>query len=201
MSSDHDLLARWRDGDRDAGSELFERHFASVRRFFANKVDQDEVDDLIQRTFVGCLENVTNYRGDSGFRTYLLGIARYQLLQTFREHRSRDRRVDPDATVDSVAALGRTPTSVLAAKADEAVLIRALQRVSVDHQTMLELHYWEQLPNDEIADICGINRTTVRTRLHRARKALAQVIEAELLATGADATAWDIDATARGIDT
>lgn len=199
MASDAELLDAWRGGDRVAGNALFERHFASVRRFFANKVNEDEVEDLIQRTFIGCVEAVERFRGDSRFRTYLFGIARLQLLRFLRERRTRQERVDPDMSVESVVSLGRTPTSLLAARAEEAILITALQRVSVDHQTMLELHYWEELPNEEIAEVFGINPTTVRTRLHRARKALADIIDAELALRGSPGGSLDIDATARGV--
>lgn len=201
MATDAELLEAWRAGDRLAGNTLFEKHFGSVRRFFANKVNEDEVEDLIQRTFTGCVEGVDRFRGDSRFRTYLFGIARFQLLRFLREQRNQGERMDPDMSVESVMSLGRTPTSILAARAEEAILISALQHVSVDHQTMLELHYWEELPNEDIAGVFGINPTTVRTRLHRARKALAGVIDAELERRGSARGSMDIDATARGVCT
>ena len=71
---DLELLQRWRDGDRAAGNELFERHFTAVCNFFRNKVS-DGVDDLIQRTFVTCLEVEGGFRGESSFRSYLMGLS------------------------------------------------------------------------------------------------------------------------------
>ena len=64
---DVSLLERWRDGDREAGNLLFERHFAVVCNFFRNKVS-DGADDLIQRTFVTCLEVEVKFRGDASCR-------------------------------------------------------------------------------------------------------------------------------------
>ena len=48
------VLTAWRAGDREAGEALFERHYASVERFFLNKVRQG-VNDLIQSTFLACV--------------------------------------------------------------------------------------------------------------------------------------------------
>ena len=52
---DAECLRAWASGDRKAGELLFERHFEAVARFFRNKTDRDH-DDLIQATFLGCVE-------------------------------------------------------------------------------------------------------------------------------------------------
>lgn len=172
--SDHELLAAWRDGDKTAGNELFRRHFRSVRRFFRNKVPPDDVEDLIQKTFAGCVEGLERFRGDASFRTFLFAVARRQLFKYLRDRASQERRLDPDFGVSSVHALGQTPSSMMAQRQDHELLLQALQRVSVEHQTMLELSYWEQLPGTEIAEVLGIAPATVRTRLFRGRAALEQ---------------------------
>jgi RNA polymerase sigma factor (sigma-70 family) len=174
MRSDKELLAAWRDGDARAGKELFERHFSALRRFFANKVSLHEGEDLMQRSFMGCLESVERFRGDASFRTFLFAIGRRQLYKYFRDQRVQDGRVADDLSVTSVADLGRTPSSIMGAHQEETLMLQALQRISVDHQTVLELHYWEHLSTDEIAEICEIAPGTVRTRLHRARHALRE---------------------------
>lgn len=195
MSDDAELLEKWRDGDRAAGNTLFRRHFATVRRFFRNKIGADDVEDLIQRTFTGCIEGRDRFRGDSSFRTFLFAVARRQLYKHLRDRASRESRRDPDMHLSSVHALGHSPSSVAAAREEHSMLLVALQRISVEHQTMLELYYWEQLPGPEIAEVFEISPTTVRTRLHRARKALEEVL-AELTKDGAPI---DIEATAKAL--
>jgi RNA polymerase sigma-70 factor (ECF subfamily) len=196
MRSDNELLEAWRTGDTRAGKELFERHFAALRRFFANKVDLHEVEDLMQRSFMGCVEAVERFRGDSSFRTFLFAIARRQLYKHFRDQRVKEGRRADDLSITSVAELGRTPSSIMGARQEGEMLLTALQRISVDHQTVLELHYWEQLSTDEIAHVCEIAPGTVRTRLHRARHALKGVLEAEMVARGKSIEEIDIDAAA-----
>ena len=196
MRSDNELLAAWREGDTRAGKELFERHFASLRRFFANKVDLHEVEDLMQRSFMGCVEAVERFRGDSSFRTFLFAIGRRQLYKHFRDARVKDGRRADDLSVSSVVELGRTPSSLMGAQQEQTLMLQALQRISVDHQTVLELHYWEQLSTEDIAEVCDIAPATVRTRLHRARHALRETLEADLKARGRSIEHLDLDAAA-----
>ncbi|HLT38898.1 MAG TPA: sigma-70 family RNA polymerase sigma factor [Enhygromyxa sp.] len=172
--TDDELLERWQAGDSTAGNELFLRYFKSIRRFFANKVPAEEVEDLVQRTFAGCVAARDRVRGDAGMRAFLFGVARRQLYKFLRERASRARMLAVDFGVSSIRGLGLSPSSMVAREQQHGLLLQALQRVSVDHQTILELYYWEQLSGPEIAEILGIAPATVRTRLFRARQAVEQ---------------------------
>jgi RNA polymerase sigma-70 factor (ECF subfamily) len=179
VASDFELLDRWRAGDAAAGNALFERHFEPVCRFFRNKIDSHApsgsgVDDLIQRTFLACVESRDDFRGDASFRTYLFTLARNELFAQFkRSARERD-RFDP--LEQSVDDLGPTPTHLVAKHGEQRVLLAALRRIPLEHQVALELYYWEDLPAPELARVLGIPEGTVRTRLRRAK----QLLEAAL---------------------
>ena len=56
-------------------------------------------------------------------------------------------------------------------------LIETLQRLPVEQQTLLELHYWEGMGITELADVFESPEATIRTRIHRARKALREALE------------------------
>ncbi len=174
MESDHELLQAWRAGDERAGSALFERHYKCVARFFANKVDAD-IADLIQKTFLGCLESLSRFRGDAKFKTYLLSIARNQLLMYYRRKRRHDARLDPGVT--SVQDLGPTPTTLLRRREDERVLLLGLRKLPIDAQILLELYYWESMRARQIAEVFEVPEGTIRTRLRRAKKLLLASVE------------------------
>ncbi len=196
MTTDLQLLERWRAGDQAAGSALFERHFASLRRFFATKSELADVEDLIQRTLVSCLESVAKFRAEAKFRTYLFTIARRELYR-YIETKTRDRaRVAVDHTVSSICDLGITPSRAAVASEEHALIVQAMQSLPTDFQITLELYYWEQLRGPELAEVLGITANTVRTRLHRAREAMreslsrlrdGEVSEAELEASVSEA--------------
>lgn len=168
MPEDAELLRAWREGDRSAGEELFERYYPTVERFFRNKVV--DADELIQRTFLACTEATTRFRGDSKFRTFLLGIAT-NVLRTHYRNLQREQGIESLHTT-SMAAMGHTPSRVVAEQEQERLLLAALRRLPIELQLVLELRYWEELKHEELAVILDLPRSTVNTRLRRARELL-----------------------------
>ncbi|MCH9682120.1 MAG: sigma-70 family RNA polymerase sigma factor [Deltaproteobacteria bacterium] len=177
VSKDFELLAQWRDGDKAAGNALFQRHFKAMRRFFRNKVGPEEVEDLIQRTFLACVESRDRFRGDSTFRTYLYVVARNELFRHIRKRARDEVRAGLDFTVSSLFDLGLSPSKVVAKQQEEELVLEALRRIPVDQQILLELYYWEQVPGPELARVLEVAPATVRTRLFRARDALRKQME------------------------
>ena len=182
------LLARWREGDRAAGQALFERHFESLYRFFRNKCERD-CDELVQSTLLACLDAKQPFRGDARFRTYLFGIARNKLYHYFRD-RKRDGGLD--LSITSVADLITTPGTVLARDQAHRALLAALRELPVEQQTLLELHYWEELDTVELAAVFEVPAATIRTWLFRARGKLR-----ELLGPSLAGSLEDLDRRAR----
>ncbi len=173
MVRDAELLEAWRTGDRTAGRELFSRHAGSVTRFFRNKIDGD-VDDLVQRTFLACVEAKDRVRDGSSFRAYVLRIARNELFNHYAARHRQASRVDPLTT--SILDLGASPSVMVAAGERDRALLAGLRRLPLDLQTALELHYWEELSTGELADVLGIPQGTVKTRLFRARELLRDIL-------------------------
>jgi RNA polymerase sigma factor (sigma-70 family) len=193
------LLGRWQAGDRVAGTQLFRRYFPTMRRFFRNKVGPSEVEDLVQRTFAGLVDAVGQFRGDASFRVFLFAVARHQLYKFLRDNGRREARHDADFGVSSIHALGQSPSSILAADEIQGLVQQALQRISVEHQVVIELFYWEEITGPEIAEILGIAAATVRTRLHRARHDLQEQLTQLVAGRPAGAAAIDLEAVVRAV--
>lgn len=173
-TADLDLLRAWREGDAGAGNHLVRRHFHSVHRFFRTKVD-GEIDDLIQRTFLGCVEAVDRFREDAQFKTFLLSIARNQLFLHYREGAMRKRREIVDLSVHELGG-GRSPSGIVVKRDEQRVLLEALRRLPLEQQITLELYYWENLSIAEAATVLELAEGTVKSRLGRARDALRRII-------------------------
>jgi len=163
------LFERWRAGDRQAGNALFERHFDSVYRFFVHKAYEDAV-DLVQRTFLGCVEAKDRFRMASSFRTFLFAIARNELMTYWRRRATHV----PEPGGSSVNALARSPSSLLVERAEHRLLLEALRSIPLELQIALELHYWEDLGMAELAEVLEIPEGTAKSRLRRAREALLE---------------------------
>lgn len=198
--SDGTLLEEWAAGDRAAGNRLFERHFKSVRRFFSNKVGND-VEDLVQQTFMTCVENLDRFRRASSFRTFLFGVSRNILMEHFRERL----KLASDAELDETCAvaLGAGPSTLMSMAQEKRLLLEALRRLPLGTQVLLELAYWQKLNSEEIGEVLGINRNTARSRLIRARELLEAALatatrdEASLRTTMANLESWAADLRAQ----
>lgn len=179
MDDDRELLTAWRAGDDDAGRRLVERHFPCIERFFFNKVGERAA-DLIQLSFLRVLEARTRVRPDADFRAYLLGIARNVLYEHYRRTRKDIERLDFQS--QSVMDIAPTPSSWLAHEQEAQLLLRALQRIPIDYQIVLELYYWEDLRSREVAAVLELPEGTARSRIRRAK----QLLEQQLVALATD---------------
>ncbi|MCA9712259.1 MAG: RNA polymerase subunit sigma-70, partial [Myxococcales bacterium] len=135
MGDDHELLEAWRSGDDEAGRHLVERHFATVERFFFNKVGESSA-DLIQLSFLRVLEARSRMHAGANFRAYLLGIARNVLYEHYRRIRKDLERIDFGS--QSVAELAPTPSSQLVGEQEVRLLLQALKRIPLEYQIVLE---------------------------------------------------------------
>ncbi len=173
---DFALLDQWGSGDRAAGNTLLMRHFDTVYRFFVSKIGNDtEVDDLIQRVFLACVESRERFRREASFRTFLLAVARHELFRHFRQNRTRGARSESLGSM-SVAELGSSVRAAMVRREEERLLLSALREIPVDLQITIELHYWEGLTTAELATVLEIPQGTVKSRLRRAREALHEAM-------------------------
>lgn len=166
-SSDLELLSAWRDGDAEAGEALFERHYAKISRFFFNKAREEDAADLIQKTFLRCVERHTAKSSETAFGAFLFGIARNVLLEYYRARHRRDIQLDFETS--TLEDLQPTPSSVLAHRREARLLLQALRRIPIEMQVVLELYMFEGLQGQEIAQIVGAPLGTVRTWIRRSR--------------------------------
>ena len=194
---DFALLDRWRQGDRTAGNQLFQRHFSAVVRFFQNKLHKD-VDELVQMTFLACVRGRDQFRKQSSFRSFLFTIARNQLYSHLKRRKREGEKLDFGVT--SLADIEPTPRSKLARRGQRVVLLHALRSLSIEDQVMIELYYWDELSLTELGEVLGVPASTAGSRLFRARKRLQQLIqELDGDPTVKNQSLDDLDAWARSV--
>lgn len=174
MGDDAALFAAWQQGDRAAGEALIERHFDAIDRFFATKVG-DGGDDLVQRTFLACAEAGARYRGDTSFRAFLFGIARNVLFEFIRG-KARHGVAPADLGQSAIVDLAPGVATLANHRADQRQLVNALRTLPLELQVLLELYYWEELGVDELAEVLEVPPGTIKSRLHRARRLLAEAM-------------------------
>ena len=173
--TDPELAAAFVRGDESAGEELIERHYDGVVRFFRTKTN-DAVDDLVQKTFLVCMDRLHTYSGAAPFRAFLFGIARNVLFELLRGKR-RDAQGSADVSQSSIVDLSPGVHTLAFRRAEQRRVVRALQSLPLDLQILLELHYWEEMGLAELATLLEVPEGTVKSRLFRARQVLREALE------------------------
>jgi RNA polymerase sigma factor (sigma-70 family) len=190
------LLDAWRNGDAEAGEQLYDRHVDAVARFFRNKLP-DQADELMQQTFLVLVESRDRIREGLTVRAFLLGIARNKLLKCL-EKKANNRVIDHEA--DSLFDLSPGASTIIARKREQRLLLEGLRRIPIEHQIALELFYWEGMSAAEIADVFGISHSAMRSRMSKARALLeAQMAKLSESSELLDSTVAGLDGWAAGI--
>lgn len=171
------LLARIAAGDADALALLYRRESGSVYRYaLALAGDEAAALDAVQEAFAGLLRGAQGFQpGRGSLGAYLAGMARHQLLGQWREAR---RHVPLDEAEDD-AASGPGSDIRLDESQQHSRLWAAIRRLSWPQREALVLVDLQERSYDDAAAIAGISADVLRTRLHRARQRLAELLAVE----------------------
>lgn len=175
---DWPLWGRWKDGDRRAATVLVQRYASLIQRFFRNKVsDKQDASELVSETMLACVSALDRASETASFRSFLFGIALNVLRKYIRRKYKRKREID-DFDVVCVDEGPETPSNLIARQGETRLLVRALRRIPINLQIVLELQFFEELKGPQIAELLGIPVNTVYTHSHRGRQKLQEAIEA-----------------------
>lgn len=171
--------------DEAAFSELVREHEAQVWRLVRRFVRSDEeAEDLTQEVFVAVFRAIESFRGDSKLSTWIfriaMNVAKNRLKYLGRRHVSQHRAFEDEAHGGAGEVL-RTlelaaPDAALEGRETEAALRRALAALDDEQRAVLVLRDMEGLSYEEIQAVTGLPEGTVKSRLFRARTAVAEAL-------------------------
>lgn len=187
-SRDQSLIDECLDGRLEAFADLIrpyqDRLFNALFRMLGR---HDEAAEVLQDALLRAYRSLKSYKGESAFYTWLYRIAinlafsarrkdRQRALTTSADTRYSHQLVDPD--------LGNQPSRAAELQEQSELIQNALKKVSEPHRVVLVMKEIDGLRYDEIADVLDVPIGTVRSRLHRARAELRDLLH-PLLAEGA----------------
>lgn len=171
---DKELIARWKGGDERAATELVQRHAQALARFAVASGERNEVDELVQDTFVRAFNSLEGFRGESSFRTWLFTIERRLLLDRRRaDKRRRDRtEIQEDDAATEYDALDSVVADEMQQRLQEAV-----SRLSPTQREVFALRVGEGMSYKEIADAVGTTEGAARVHYHNAMRAVKEFLD------------------------
>lgn len=181
--SDAELVHLAKQGSREALEQLLRRYerfgILIAQRFMRHPED---VEDAVQQAFIKVMRGIRYFDGRSAFSTWLFRIIRNTCLDVLRAKRLHlplepAGRDDGDDLTPEAASLAPGPEEICERRELSALVHRAVRELPEYQRTVLLLHYMEDLSIGQIAARLSVKPVTVRTRLHRARERLRDILE------------------------
>ena len=189
MPSEALFLARLQRGDDDACTELVRAHtgrlLAVARRMLRN---EEDAKDAVQQAFLSAFRALPNFNGQSQLSTWLHRIVVNASLMKLRTRARRPeesiedllpRFLDDGHHSEAWSDLGSSVDNLLERKETRARVRAAIDRLPETYRTVLLLRDIEELDTASTAGMLGVTTNAVKIKLHRARQALARLLETE----------------------
>jgi RNA polymerase sigma-70 factor, ECF subfamily len=169
---------RLRSGDLDALAVLMDRYQHRLYRYLLRIVSQQSTaEDLFQQTWLRVMERIQKYDPQRGFEGWLFSVAHNLAIDYLRRRQPQ--------SLDEPAFSGERHTELvksedagaldwLLSREKTALILRAITDLPPAFREVITLRFEEEMKLEEIADTLSMPMGTVKTRLHRALKALKQ---------------------------
>ena len=179
---DRELVARVQRGDKQAFGLLVEKYQRKLARLLQRLIrDPAEVEDVTQEAFIRAYRALPAFRGESAFYTWLYRIG----VNTAKNHlMAMGRRAPTTTEVDADGAEGMeeggqlreisTPESILMSKEIAATVNAVIEELPEELRSAIQLRELEGMSYEEIANVMDCPIGTVRSRIFRAREAIAE---------------------------
>ena len=173
-ASDRALIAKWQAGDQRAASLLVARHAPVLARYAASLGVREEIEELVQDTFVRAFGSLDGFRGESAFLTWLLTIERRLILDRRRSARRSGRDVDLEE--EHVASEHTALDGVVAVETEQR-LRAAVERLTPMQREVFTLRVNEGLSYREIAELAGTTEGAARVHYHNALRKVKELLD------------------------
>jgi RNA polymerase sigma-70 factor (ECF subfamily) len=172
------LIERAVAGDERAFAELVTRYQTAVYNLAYRMLgDAGEAEDAAQEVFLRIYRRLATYNADHRFSTWVLSIASHYCIDLLR--RKRPWLVPLENISNWMRARSRGPEAAALAVEQQDIVRNLLAKLPEHYRLVLLLRYWHDLGYEEIAQVVDLPVSTIKARLHRARNALAALVNGD----------------------
>jgi RNA polymerase sigma-70 factor, ECF subfamily len=167
----------------EAWDTLLKRHQLPLYTYIAEIIRDDAAAlDLVQETFASAVRHIASLRDDARFGAWLFGIGHQKCVQHWRRARRNEEIFTPSAADESPQdwpdADAFDPRMALLRREQAEEFFALVEQLPAAQRSALLLHVLEDFSLEEIAGITQVPVGTVKSRLHHAKRALRQLVEA-----------------------
>jgi len=194
QAEDRALVRRAREGDERAFGELIQRHRHGIERLvrpLVRSAPSDEVEDLVQEAITKAFLHIHSYSEEYAFTTWLYRIATNHAIDYLRRRKlnafsisappsQSTHKSDDDSREFEIKDESWVPDEMMVANERTKTIEDAIEQLPENYKRVIKLRHTQDLEYEEIARILQIPMGTVKVHLHRARAALAKMLEGKI---------------------
>lgn len=178
--TEQDWLKRARAGDEEAFARLVETYQTAIFNLCYRMLGESgEAEDAAQESFLRAYSQLSTYDPARSFKTWLFSIASHYCIDRLRKRRLIWLSLDDDELPPHPALQEPTagPEEVSVAREQTAVIQALLAQLAPEDRSVLIMRYWYDLSYEEIAEATRTTVSAVKSRLHRARGTMAEMVK------------------------
>ncbi len=173
---DKKLIKQIAKGNEQAFEMLYQRHSKKLFGYaFHILKNKQTAEDVLQETFLTIWQKANTYRGEGRVVAWLFGITHNLALKAYNQKSTES---IPE-TYPTTQNIENQITTQILAEHNKHLLNQAMQQLTVEHRTILQLVFYEKMSMNEVSQICQIPVGTVKSRLNYAKQVLKGVITRE----------------------
>jgi RNA polymerase sigma factor (sigma-70 family) len=194
QGEDRALVRRARAGDERAFAELIQRHRHGIERLvrpLVRSAPTDEVEDLVQEALTKAFLHIHSYSEEYAFTTWLYRIATNHAIDYLRRRKlnafsisapptQNTHKSDDDSREFEIKDESWVPDEMMVANERTKMIEDAIEQLPENYKRVIKLRHSQDLEYEEIAKVLQIPMGTVKVHLHRARAALARMLEGKI---------------------
>jgi RNA polymerase sigma-70 factor (ECF subfamily) len=167
------------DGDQEAFAEIvYSFQDATYNLCYRMLGERTEAEDATQEAFLKAYNNLSRYDHNRSFKTWLLTIASNHCIDRLRKRRMKFLSIDEPLPVTLALASDEPQPEQVMMNTDRSERVQGLlDTLAPDYRAAVVLRYWYDCSYAEIADMLETTESAIKSRLYRARQALADAIQ------------------------
>jgi RNA polymerase sigma-70 factor (ECF subfamily) len=174
--TDEQLVKKALQGNKQAWLNLIKRYEKPIYNYGMRMTSKNEdALDLMQEVFISVFRNLSSYRNEGSFKSWLFRIAHFRCIEFYRRKKPMQGLDDaPEIPSEAVSA-----ADSIHINQENKQLISAMQQLPLAQKAVVELKFFGQFTFDEIAQQTGMSANTAKSRLYVALEKLKTLMEVD----------------------
>ena len=165
-------------GDASAFAYLVDNYknmvFSLAYKMTKNK---EEAEEVSKDTFIKAFKNLSNFKGDSKFSTWLYRICYHTTLDAIKKNKKNNYTFEINEVTYNQIQSVETILQGIERKERSVIMDKCLMKLPDEERSILWMFYYDELSLKEIIEVTNLSEANLKVKLHRARKKLLTIVE------------------------